>query len=230
MSVEFKFKNAGDREETKERFALVEPYAKSDYDKEYLYEYFGCVPWNCRHPSNILCSCDTLSDYKFSDLFEEVNLSDVAETIIDETGWHSVYGKGYYGNNKSVQEYNVRGYYLILNPDGFITANTAEEYGGPNDTIEVLNDGTRLFKPKFEFDCSKYNDSHADVRLEHPSEFNKCLADIISANSDIYYHNDNLNDIINNMTIKFVPTNVINGKEIISASGLLAFRYNEVMG
>lgn len=219
-------------EELTERFNLIEHFAHSNKDKELLFKYFGCMPYNNTCPENIINSCDTLRDYNFSELFEEVKLSDIQEEVESSTGkYFDVYGRGEHGSYTGSNKYNVVGYYLILTPDGSLCVNTPSYSAGniinPHDKIYVLNDGTRLFKLKpFKIDRTKYNFHCADeTRLD---EIINCLRDLISSNYDIYYKKHPIHEVINSMTIKFVPVSFINDEEYLSVDGLIGFRYNEI--
>ena len=55
----------------KENLDICRKFSQDETDLKYLCHILGAIPYNCNDPSKVLRHCETLSDYKFTDLFEE---------------------------------------------------------------------------------------------------------------------------------------------------------------
>ena len=211
MSVDYKFKSCSEAE--KERLNLVRPYAKSDLDLEFLYLYFGVRFHNCQDPAKILNACDTLCDYKFSELFEEVKLSDITDM------------EWMFPTDDTPMTYSfrcfIKGAYLILGMDDGLYVNT--------NRMAVRGKELRFFKPNFDAESIQKYLTSTSLKIEDMNgAVIECFADLIWANQRMYYKSSKLADILTTMTIKFVPSIITDGQKQISPEGLLQFRYNEV--
>ena len=211
MSVEYKFKSCS--EDEKERLNLVRPYAKTDLDLEFLYLNFGVRFHNNQSPDMILNACDTLCDYKFSELFEEVKLSDITDM------------EWMFPTDDIPMTYSFRCFikdaYLILGINDELYVNTNRK--------RIRGKELRFFKRKFDANSIQKYISSSSLKNEGANgAVIECFADLIEANRRVYHKSSKLADILTTMTIKFVPSIIIDGQKQISPEGLLQFRYNGV--
>lgn len=161
----------------KENLDICRKFSQDETDLKYLCHILGAIPYNCNDPSKVLRHCETLSDYKFTNLFEEFEGKPTTD-----------YLRFYSGDSCFVHKMND---YV-----------SSSEQSQPSRTFKLKHD--------------KIHDSAEDY------VYIDCLVEIIW-NCYNFYH-----ESPEEMNIRFVPSNKIDGKMVLSLDGLLSMKYNSV--